>query len=264
MTHWKAEQIQTLAQADLLLLTSKLLLLPDRSQAPELEVSDAELADLLERADPRGNARLPILFSDVLTQARRTDIETWSNEHCRLFEGSIQCPANETAYVRRDKGAILADICGFYIAFGFEAPQMSAEKADHVVCELEFTAMLLTLLALARQEDNETGEQVTRDALIEFAREHLGEWLGLFCDRLVESAQLPLYEKVGELLPAVWEVIAKSQGIPAAAGNLSGLPPPEPGTPYECDMAELCGEISTASSAPETSRRTPESFLGKV
>ena len=57
-----------------------------------------------------------------------TPVDDWIAEHNRLFEGGVTCPPNETAYVRRDKGVILADINGFYRAFGFEPAEDAARN----------------------------------------------------------------------------------------------------------------------------------------
>jgi TorA maturation chaperone TorD len=174
----------------------------------------------------------------ALELAAETEPSTWSDERTRLFEGGSICPPNETAYVRRDKGAILADLCGFYGAFGFELAPESGEKADHIVTELEFLSMLLVMLARSDEAKHPDAETVTRDALAAFARDHLGEWVSKFCDRLAETTSLPLFRNVARLLDHLFETVAVRHGLPRSVRTSVGSPEVERGTPYECGMTE--------------------------
>ena len=227
--------LETLAQADLLLLAARALrvtsaqglVLPDAAEAREL----AERSGLAAR--PGGAAALGSLFD----AASAADAASWSDERTRLFEGNLLCPPNETAFVRRDRGVILADVCGFYRAFGFELAVEAGEKADHVVTELEFTALLLVLLARARERGSAEAEAVTLEALASFVRDHLDEWVPSFCNRLAETTTLPLYRAAAVMLRDALETVIERNGLARA----EPVPHPpragETGTPYECGAA---------------------------
>ncbi len=140
--------MQTLAIADLTLLTSKLFASPMALTPDTFHIDEEVRRRLEELTKPLGDGRLLESLLETIELVRETPKEAWRYEWNRLFEGTVICPINETAYVRRDKGMIISDICGFYNAFGFEPDQHSAEKADHLSCELEYVALLLVMMAL--------------------------------------------------------------------------------------------------------------------
>lgn len=223
---------QLLARADLLLLLADWLHLPPAA-GPQ-DASPAELEELAEACGP-GFALAPALTA--LAAARRASSSAdWSAECTGLFEGGCLCPVNETAYVRRDKGAILADLAGFYRAFGFAPAEAVGEKHDHIVSELQFTALLLVMLARANDADDHEAAAVTEEALRLFADDHLGAWIGLFCARLVATAALPALARLAELLGRAWEALAASHGFAVTEATDDALPGDDPAsTPYECD-----------------------------
>lgn len=223
---------QLLARADLLLLLAAWLHLPPAAEGEPAR--PAELAELADACGP-GFALAPEL--SALAAARRASSSAdWSAECTGLFEGGCLCPVNETAYVRRDKGAILADLAGFYRAFGFAPAEAVGEKPDHIVSELQFTALLLVMLARARDADDDAAAAVTHDALRAYAHDHLGAWIGLFCERLAATAELPALTGLAAVLAGTWRELAAAHGfeITEAVGN--ALPGDDPeATPYECD-----------------------------
>jgi TorA maturation chaperone TorD len=248
--------LETLAQADLLFLaaralrvtSARALALPDAAEAWEL----AERSGLTARPD--GAAAL----GGLIEAAGAADPASWSDERTRLFEGNLLCPPNETAFLRRDRGAILADVCGFYRAFGFDLAPEAGEKADHIVTELEFTAMLLVLLARARERGNVDAEIVTREALAGFVRDHLDEWVAAFCEKLGETTAFPLYRAAATVLREAFETVIERNGLPRATLVAPAACMGEGGTPYECDAVQpgrgLPPYLSPASAASTRSR----------
>jgi TorA maturation chaperone TorD len=223
---------QLLARADLLLLLASWLRL-----APAAETRPASPAELEELAAAcgLGNELAPGLVR--LAAARRSCAGAdWSAACTGLFEGGCLCPVNETAYVRRDKGAILADLGGFYRAFGFAPAEAVGEKHDHIVSEIQFTALLLVMLARARDAGDAEAAGVTDDALRAFADDHLGAWIGLFCERLAATAGLPALAGLAALLAGTWRALAAAHGFAVIETTSDALPVDDPeATPYECD-----------------------------
>lgn len=100
---------------------------------------------------------------------------------------SKQCPAYETEYSHtRDatyRAHQMADIAGFYVAFGLQVDPQCAERVDHVAMELEFVAFLLAKLGRAARETGAEGQQhrdVVRSALDGFIRHHVAWWMPTF------------------------------------------------------------------------------------
>jgi TorA maturation chaperone TorD len=83
--------------------------------------------------------------------------------------------------------AVLADVAGFYRAFGMG---VNGERPDHVVAELEFMAFVSFAEAQARQDGDEEHAAVCRDAARTFLRDHLGRWLDAWALRVAEEPEL--------------------------------------------------------------------------
>jgi len=94
----------------------------------------------------------------------------------------------------------LADVAGFYKAFGVEV-EPGGVRADHVVTELEFMNLLAVKEAIALQEEGE-GEhaQICRDASRAFLRDHLARWAPRLGELLAGADGDPVYAVAGRLL----------------------------------------------------------------
>ena len=246
MTTHTDHHVELLAQADLLLLAARLLGPPWKLPGDAFDLSAEDVEQLTERAGAEHDSPLRLILQNLMHDAATLDADEWADEHNRLFEGSIVCPINETAYVRRDKGAILADIQGFCGAFGFAIAPDAGEKADHMVGELELVAMLLVMLADARRRADDEAIQVTEQALHAFAANHIGEWLCAFCDRLRQTARLPLYRHAADLLEQTWQTITGRLSLPAPEASAVDPPTDDDGTPYECDMTDASPTIDVS------------------
>jgi TorA maturation chaperone TorD len=233
----RADKIALLAQADWLLLIAPLFTLPSAGLRDKVAIEAAELQELLEKSSIPNAEQLMVIFQAIQQHLQTIQLDTWSEEYNRLFECAAPCPINETGWVRRDKGTILADIAGFYRAFGLELAEAASEKVDYLVGELEFVAMLLVMLAKATEQDNATEVmQVTHNALSSFSFDHLGEWLPSFCERLNQFTVLPLYQQLAQLLQLTWTGIVAVNRLPVNEENAQEVLG-ENGTPYECGMA---------------------------
>ncbi len=137
-----------------------------------------------------------------LEEACQKDPQALQGEFTRLFLQN-RVPPYETSYL--PKGSMghvgqLADIAGFYRAFGF---QVRGEKPDHLGAELEFMAFLCIKEAHARLSGQEEGAEACAQARLKFWREHLGPWLEPYRRRLEEEARHPAFPALGALICAV-------------------------------------------------------------
>lgn len=170
------------------------------------------------------------------------------SRYLQLFEtGQGRASLYETEYGRMrgmSKGNDLADIAGFYQAFGLklddnpENPEATREMLDHVAVELEFYAMLLwKQAALSAQRDDE-GVFVVEDARKKFLTDHLGRFLGAVASRPEVDVD-PTYGQVfrwcRDLVAAECEALgvkpapldffaAPEDDDPNACGEAKGLP----------------------------------------
>jgi DMSO reductase family type II enzyme chaperone len=117
-----------------------------------------------------------------------------------------RCAPNETAHTPETpqeamtRNFQLADIAGFYRAFGVEVTPGS-ERPDHIAAELEFMHLLAVKeLVAGREEQSEERVKICRDAQRAFLRDHLGRWSDTLGGRLEEAADGPFYSAAGRLL----------------------------------------------------------------
>ena len=118
--------------------------------------------------------------------------DAFASEHIEAFGHSVRgnCPMNEIEYgdIKADplfQPHRLADLAGFYHAFGLEMCEDAAERQDHLSIECEFMSVLAAKEAYALQMGmNEEPLAVCRDAQKKFLREHLGRWTPAFTRRL--------------------------------------------------------------------------------
>jgi TorA maturation chaperone TorD len=136
------------------------------------------------------------------------------NEYNRVFGllSCRECPPYETEFQPNNepffRSQQMADIAGFYRAFGLMSPNTHSERPDHVCLELEFMAYLLMKKRLAAAQLAEPGDDaedhaaVCLEAAQKFFRDHLAWWLPSFAQGLQHRAESGLYAAVGELLAA--------------------------------------------------------------
>lgn len=119
----------------------------------------------------------------ILKNTSQENILDLQSEYISIFDsGRAANPIYETEYDRRRamaKGTELADIAGFYHAFGFELDPKAEgmEMLDHVGIELEFySLMLMKQIHLEELKDQE-GVDIVLDGRKKFLQSHLGRFV---------------------------------------------------------------------------------------
>jgi TorA maturation chaperone TorD len=254
-------QINHLAQADLLLLLADFWRAPEQTIDLFKELDDEDLRALIEVSGLAPQSGPPEALSTqqpvpeqqtansnggrapwfdqlqlVITAQRQTSQREREAVYRELFDGRIGCPINEATFIRRDKGAILGDLCGFYRAFGWEH-DATGERADHLLVELEFVAMLLVM---AVRSENDEQRETTIAALAEFTRQHPNDWIALFCQQIRRSTVHEYFVAASHLLENVWNAMVDFHGwtIDTITTNPVGIGD-ELEDPYECGAPDL-------------------------
>jgi TorA maturation chaperone TorD len=153
-----------------------------------------------------------------------TDAETLTPEHVRLFGPSACCPLHETAYGDAGRllgrSASLADIAGFYLAFGLHPATGNPHREDHLSLELEFMSLLALKEAYAIAEGSQEPLEVTRAAQQRFVRDHLGTWINALTTQLSLCEPHPFYATLGESLCALVRAeVTRLQVSPVPVGG---------------------------------------------
>jgi TorA maturation chaperone TorD len=159
---------------------------------------------------------------------------------------SSNCPPYETEYInskftfQRSQG--LADIAGFYSAFGLEPSSTHPERHDHLALELEFMAFLLGLertAAASDAPDRAERSTICRNAQRKFLAEHLVWWVPTFARLLSLQDPGGFYDAVSQFLAALMTAERALAGISAPLGQVA---PSTVERPEECAGCLFNGE----------------------
>ncbi len=155
---------------------------------PDAALKQRLLKDIA--AMPAGDAAAPALAA--LERAwSMADEESLTDEYSRLFIGGDAVVLHETTYSGTGRSTELADINGFYLAFGFDLRAGQHEVADHLGVELEFYSLLLLKQAYALEQGWQDKFEITRDAAKAFLADHLGRWVDSVRERAAARQAAP-------------------------------------------------------------------------
>jgi TorA maturation chaperone TorD len=146
-----------------------------------------------------GVAELPV---EVLGTKMRTNADSFkraiadatpdqiTREYSALFTGAGLCRSNENDYEKLSFSMTekLADVAGFYGAFGFEVRSDIGERPDFIGAELDFINLLLLKQAYAVQNNWAEQANISADAVRSFLETHFINWVPKLCYSLGELA----------------------------------------------------------------------------
>lgn len=147
------------------------------------------------------------------------DLAAFHSEHVRTFglAPSEDAPPLESHYGAPNvfrQSEILADIAGFYRAFGLKPALGIGERLDHVATELEFLGILACKTGYARSSGDEEGEALAAGAERKFVEGHLLPWVPAFVHRLALRSPRSPYVTFGRWLERLLVEDARALGIP--------------------------------------------------
>jgi TorA maturation chaperone TorD len=125
---------------------------------------------------PGDNCQVVHLTGEVVALARSATLEELQAGHMHLFHPVNGPFPYETEHRKGHefaKAQVLADIMGFYRAFGVY-PQ--SDRADNIVAELEFMHLLTLKEAHAAGAGEADNASLCRDARRKFFTEHVSSW----------------------------------------------------------------------------------------
>ena len=189
---------------------------------------------------PLGFGELPIDDLDLppALAALGDDPEQHTQEYLRIF-GLVtcrECPPYETEYYPNQdpffRSQQMADVAGFYRAFGLEPARQWRECPDHITLELEYVATLLARLRSARASAADPDQAlVCHDARVKFLRDHVCWWVPSFSVGLRNQAEHGFFSHLGRILAAL---------LPADRHRLQLTPPAAPVMPGNTTAPAAC------------------------
>lgn len=206
---------------------------------PAVLADDREVGALRVALDALGDREVLTRFDAWRAAATDPASAQWS----RLFEQGRVAPY-EMSYLRPGLGgqtARIADVSGFYCAFGFRVPQ---DRPDHFLAELEFAAYLAFGEARAREERDDAGAEVFAEAACSFLGDHLGGWLDLLADRADENDPSGPYGPLVEAAALFVAAEAARRGVePVRPERIDA---PGPAAPDDEDEIPTCAGCPAA------------------
>ena len=157
-------------------------------------------------------------------------------ERCFGLVVSGACPPHETDYVEQKlvfrRSHELADVSGFYRAFGVEPSRSNPERCDHIVLELEFLAFLLSQerrAVLSTEVGGSEKANTCRDAQKKFLEDHLSWWAPAFARLLEREDPRGFYGATAQFLSALIPTERAFLDVEAhgCAPSPSSIEPPE-------------------------------------
>lgn len=148
----------------------------------------ATLDELRSLAAALGARELSAALEDAGADGVACDYES-------MFGGAVACSPYEAGYEPDPfRGTRqIADVAGFYRAFGVTSEGPAAERPDHVACELEFLAFLTARRVAAVEEGDRTRDAILAEVEDAFLRSHLASFMGPFCDAVAAESQSPVF-----------------------------------------------------------------------
>lgn len=139
-------------------------------------------------------------FGDQMTDTNASELKSL---HGHVFSHvvSADCPPCEALYTAKEifqETSELADIAGFYKAFGLTLAE--SERVDHISVELEFMHFLTYKEAYAQTHHDPAKARFCRETQRKFVRDHLGRWSAHFARLLDRKADGGYYSCLASLL----------------------------------------------------------------
>ncbi|MBI3159843.1 MAG: molecular chaperone TorD family protein [Chloroflexi bacterium] len=127
----------------------------------------------------------------------------------------------------------LADLGGFYRAFGFQMGGSTRERPDHLAVELEFMSVLALKEALACENGSDDHAEICVDAARKFVQDHLGRWFELFRQSLALTAGDSPFARLAEYATAFLKADAARLGAVWQQPDRSAVA----ATPFDADFS---------------------------
>ncbi|MEE9187097.1 MAG: molecular chaperone TorD family protein [Bacteroidota bacterium] len=165
------------------------------------------------------------LMEDWKQMARKGPTsEQLLNSYHLVFSHTLSqtCPPCEMEYERTHVFQLtqqLADLSGFYKAFGADLVEKSGERVDHFAVQMEFMSWLTLKQAYFIQEGNGEAQQIVTDAQRKFFKDHLGRWSPLFLRKLLRERPPKFYRLVAEAASSFLEFEKNLLGVDPQGGR---------------------------------------------
>jgi len=233
-----------LRRAQVYSFLSDAFLYPDDNWPEDLSLLDVVLADLegfgldpLRHCLRAGVAIQPLELAALQAEYRRT----FGAAGSMCYETEYGLPHE---YRQSQE---LADINGFYRAFGFTIGGQVRERPDHVAVELEFMSIMALKEAYTANNGPVEHFEVCLEAQRTFLRDHLGRWIDLLAQSVALNAGGGPYQALARFCALFVSADAARLGVVPERRELAKVSH----TPFDpdfscagCSGAEGCDRVT--------------------
>jgi TorA maturation chaperone TorD len=209
MTNKDRERL--LAEADIYRLLSLSFAYPDRETIENLHSITEDIVEVINSFSSDIQEKF-LLYKNSLNGL---SVKAAEEEFTELFMTRMLCPPYENSYGKSgvNKAGTLADINGFYKAFGLSISERDSDMPDHIAIELEFLSLVALKGAYGIEHSMGDMVEVCASAKNEFLKDHIGRWVGIFCKNLVRTTTKDFYRNLALLTSVFIEEEIKFYGI---------------------------------------------------
>ena len=250
---------QTVQRAQVYFFLSHALLYPQENWFEDFPVITAALRDLDVSIESCSQTSEVVQTSlpETSEVSEVLELSDWSLEslqaaHRQVFglTGSLMYETELGLPHEFRQSQELADIAGFYRAFGFRTGGTVRERPDHLATELEFMYLLALKEAYAASNSMPEQAEICVDAQRKFLQDHLRRWIGPFCrslersidERLGDAALQTPYVMLAHLVESFISLESARLGVDSAIPPAAEQEP----TPYNPDYS--CAGCAVADS----------------
>ncbi|OGX07586.1 MAG: hypothetical protein A2Z88_08285 [Omnitrophica WOR_2 bacterium GWA2_47_8] len=187
-----------------------------------LQVNWLEVVDMWGFSDQKG---LKEKIQLILNEFINGDHDKWRRQYENIF-GHTACskvPLYELEYGEEHsyrQPQELADITGFYQAFGLQGSEKVHDRPDHISLESEFVYALLYKKAVALRSNDFENAATCQRAYERFLQEHLAFWLPALTYRMIKFLEPGLLYWFAEFAYAFVTQDCKKQQLKMGSENL--------------------------------------------
>ncbi len=213
---------------------------------PETRLLEATRRQLGAAQVACAEGRLPTSLKGALRTAARhwrmLELDDVRAEYSRLYLGTALVPLREGGYGDGMRFAgqpvDLADLNGFYLAFGFGPPTAEASPPDHLGVELEFISLLYLKIAYTVEQRQIAQARITQAALASFLSDHFGRWFAAFGAALRRESAHPAYAALAGVLTRAVGHECHRLGIRPCPAGPGTRPDPVGADALDCPLAQ--------------------------
>lgn len=208
------------------------------------------VAQAANRIDPGPESRLAAPARGLITAAIVSG-DRYRESYTRLFGHTLRGIVSpyETEYGSEalfQQPQELADLLGFYRAFGLAPEPTRHERADHISCECEFLGFLSLKESYALENRLSSMLEETRKAARLFLRDHLGRFVPAFASKLAVADAGGPYAVLGDLCSKFVALECGRVGVSIGPRNLALRPDDDRRIPMACGGAGDCTAFADA------------------